>query len=435
MATVAEVINQMVGENNPDPPQEEKGSDECDIYELAQRYGCSAKDVEELSRELDKEEAEAARTMIDCDAKSFHVCSLSHLTSEKQKKLKNAIQEHIWIMNNEIGAYDYLPMAETSWQFERNARNYAKSLSRGRRGAKLFKAQSMTIPGQCGVASLEVSSGVGFKYWLRLNITPNTPLLIPLQNNDRLSGLIAKSKSIPQYIVKPDSIQICFSNPMKMPLQVKNIIGIDLGYTNMVTLSNGSIYGEQFWRLLKSANKAPPGSQVFRDRREAIHNEIDKIVISIVEHKPDVLMMENSSKFKDSMARKAKREEKSTGKDKTFHKECLNLWPLKYFFERLSHECRKRRIWLFTVPAQNTSKMCSHCGHNVKRSDDKKSVQCTYTECKYFNKPINADISAAINVKKIGENMYLRKTETSEYIVKKESTKLAFRFYRKRDVR
>ena len=249
-----------------------------------------------------------------------------------------------------------------------------------------------------------------------------------------LIGNVPKSNSILELVKNQKSNQYYLHVPLDRIISKKEmtaeseILGLDVGMTDLITLSNGSVYGansaELFYTLSDNlVNKNRSRLFSYKQKLEKrISTEQDQSKKSILEQKLKNLEDNNLgskkriakiSKYKSRIASHINCELNKMVKDenvKEIVREDLNwsskkknvsrkqqnrfsTWSKGVLLERLSVKLAEKGIKETIVNPAYTSQVCCKCNHlGIRKGKEFKCLNC--------NLNVDADFNASINIKK-----------------------------------
>lgn len=161
-------------------------------------------------------------------------------------------------------------------------------------------------------------------------------------------------------------------------------IGIDQGYKNLITTSEGQFIGKDFDKMYKKISRKKQGSKAFKRsliERDGKVNELINEELDLTEVKQ--IKIENLKNLK-------------TGIKGRFRKEFnnkLQRWCYCKVVNKLERFCQENRVLLDRVDPAYTSQTCLIC--RFRHSDNRKNKKFKCLNCGYKN---HADIVGAINI-------------------------------------
>ena len=165
---------------------------------------------------------------------------------------------------------------------------------------------------------------------------------------------------------------------------VKNIVGIDVGYKKLISSSSGVHYGQELNKVNDKISRKKQGSKKFKraliERNELINFYVKEF---ISKEQPDEVVIESLKNVKH----------KSSGKvyKKTMNK--LQRWSYDRTFNKLEQLSESKGFIIKKVDPAYTSQTCSKCG-----SVHKESRKGELYECINCGMKLDADYNAALNI-------------------------------------
>lgn len=177
-------------------------------------------------------------------------------------------------------------------------------------------------------------------------------------------------------------------------------IGIDVGITNLVALSNGVIiknkqhakyYDKQIGKLQNRKSKCKKGSRKYKRFGQVITRLYGAKCrkINDFQHKVSKNL---STKYDTIIVEDLQIKQMTEGKIRGLNREMRNS-SIGNFINKLSYKCNR----LVKVNPRNTSKTCSNCGKIQDMPLHKRTYLC---DCGYEN---DRDVNAAINIHCLGQ--------------------------------
>ena len=213
-------------------------------------------------------------------------------------------------------------------------------------------------------------------------------------------------------------VSIQTEREVEQPIPQGGAVGIDMGITRFVTLSDGAFYAplHSFKRheaALRKAQQAMSRKTKFGNNWkkakacvQRIHSRIGNARRDFL-HKASTAISQNHAMVciedlqVQNMSRSAAGSTENPGKN-VRAKSGLNKSILDQgwfeFRRQLDYKLAWRGGWLVAVPPQNTSRTCPCCGH-VSADNRKTQAQFLCVECGFEE---NADVVGAINVLRAG---------------------------------
>ncbi|MCS4540829.1 MAG: zinc ribbon domain-containing protein [Euryarchaeota archaeon] len=173
-----------------------------------------------------------------------------------------------------------------------------------------------------------------------------------------------------------------FFEKEKPPLKPTGAVeGIDLGYVNTITCTNGQVIGAGMNKVIESFSKRE--KHTHEQIKNRIFHELKSLNISNVKK----LAIENLKSVKSN----------TRGKFSRKRNRRLSHWLYAKVVERLARRCEEEGVRLVSVSPWKTSQYCRFC-NNWDRRNRKgevfKCVVCGHTD--------HADMNGAMNIKLLG---------------------------------
>jgi len=162
------------------------------------------------------------------------------------------------------------------------------------------------------------------------------------------------------------------------------IIGIDLGYKNLITTSEGQFIGKDFYKIYEKISRKKQGSKAFKRALIERNNKINELINKELNFSDvKVIKIEALKNLKKRIKGKFRRE---------FNNK-LQRFVYRQVIDKLERKCEDEAVLLLTVPPANTSITCPVCQFRHKNNRNAERFKCL--NCGYVN---HADIVAAINI-------------------------------------
>ena len=223
-------------------------------------------------------------------------------------------------------------------------------------------------------------------HWLRIH-SGNYEFLVPYKRNEKLfdkfinNGYTLK-KTIRLRIAKSKLlIDFIFEKPTSILKTEGKTIGIDLGYVNLATCSDGTIIGKRMNDVIKTFNKRKKNTHEtitnysYSELKKINYNEIKTIVIE------DLHSVKHGRR--GMFSRK--------------HNRRLSHWQYAKVRTWLEQRCEEVGIRLQIVSPAYTSQYCHKCNKWDKRNRRGEEFKCVH--CGYET---HADVNAAKNLELLG---------------------------------
>lgn len=177
-----------------------------------------------------------------------------------------------------------------------------------------------------------------------------------------------------------------FEKQEEMPKQEGKILGIDSGYKNLLTTSEGQFLGKGFDKTYEKIARKKQGSKAFKRALIERDQKINRIINKELDLK-DVkeVRVENLKNLKKNIA-----------KERRFRKEFRNKyqrWVYRQVLEKLARICEENRVLFTKIPPAYTSQICPVCRFKDRANRKGESFRCL--KCGYTN---HSDIVGAMNI-------------------------------------
>ena len=334
------------------------------------------------------------------------------MTSEKHKQLENIRTEYTKVVNlfielfweNTPSKYDLKKdvlnqvTKEQTWLSQRMiqccAREAASMISSAKEKAKelneevvkpVHKGNRMVLSSQ--IALLQAPEKASeFDNWLHLQSIGNKISIdIPIKKHKHFNDLAELGKLSSTIIILKNDIQFSFKIQTGAKLEPDRCIGIDTGINTLATLSTGQKFGPELKQMIAKLKRCKRGSKRAKRTRASIKCYISKVAKEVVPM-ASLVVVENLKGLS-----------KNTKKTKRLHKPFryfIGNWNYSFWLRKVELACERNRVSFRSVPAYNTSRRCSVCGHTDKRNRLSQEIFL----CRKCGHSANADINAAKNI-------------------------------------
>lgn len=168
------------------------------------------------------------------------------------------------------------------------------------------------------------------------------------------------------------------------PSNRDSVLGIDVGLTKLLALSDGRMLGKEIKRLLNKLNGRKQHSKRWYRTVDEIKNYIGRSVNQINIADYDLIVMEDLKPA--AMGERGHKNSKQLRK-------LLQHWNLTLVYRRVRTKCEVNRVQFALVNPAYTSQRCSNCGVICKESRQGERYHCH--TCGY---QIDADVNASRNI-------------------------------------
>jgi IS605 OrfB family transposase len=203
-------------------------------------------------------------------------------------------------------------------------------------------------------------------------------------------------------IVKVDGeffINIVFEVPVKEIEKTNEFLGVDLGLTNIATITSagnretkffsGLAYKKRLTQLREQYRTAETrkskrliGRKIHRLNNNIAHKVSKKIVSNAIENKASAIAFEELKQLKPK---------KKKMKKKTNFR--LSMWMRRRIQEYTAYKAGLNSVPVVTVDPKHTSQRCPRCNHTERKN--RKGILFSCKHCSYTN---NADRIGSINI-------------------------------------
>jgi len=209
---------------------------------------------------------------------------------------------------------------------------------------------------------------------------------IPLKKHRQFNKWNNLGKMNKSVILTKNYIQFSFEIQTGKKKSEGETIGIDLGLKNLLTCSNGEVYGCEIENKIVQLNNKKRNSKAWNKKKieikEYINSELKKINFNSL----GLIVVEKLKDIKKNM--KVKRRLTKNIRAKLSH------WNSSFVLNRIQALCEENRISFRSVPSFYTSQTCSKCGYR----DKKNRVSQSEFKCQSCNHTANADFNASLNI-------------------------------------
>lgn len=271
------------------------------------------------------------------------------------------------------------------------------------------------------VAIIEKSKTAEFEYWVKIStLESGKPVIIPLKSNKYFESIQGELKNFCQinldknneldfYLIKdvPDEKESYIPN--------KEVIGIDIGLCNLISLDNGNMFGKKVFAYLKHYDKIitklakhlqKQGIKLSQNKRYSslvkkvrnyLKNEINRIFNKVIKlNKPKEIVLEKLDFRNMNLSKRLNR--------------IISKFGKSYIKSKLESISERYGIKITFINPAFTSQECTNC-HYVDKNNRKTQEKFI---CKCCDKKLNADVNAS-------RNIVARRSSNIEIYLKRES--------------
>lgn len=167
------------------------------------------------------------------------------------------------------------------------------------------------------------------------------------------------------------------------------IVGIDQGYKNLLTTSEGQFLGKDFNKTYEKIAKKKQGSKAFKRALTERDNEINHLINTLNLDPVEEIVAENLKNLKKNVTAKF---------SKKFNNK-FQRWSYSKCLNKLERLCEENRVLFIKVDPAYTSQKCSKCGFIHKDNRNKDTFLCI--SCGNL---MHSDLNAAINLSQLGDS-------------------------------
>jgi putative transposase len=252
--------------------------------------------------------------------------------------------------------------------------------------------QSMSFDLDYRFFNIQDISSKSFDMFLKISsIKKNISINIPIKKHthyNRLINLGFKCKNSIRLIKKNNIWYVDFIFEKTKPIKKTNgnVIGCDLGYKKLITLSSNKTFGkDDLQKIYHKISNKKQSSKAFKKSLTQRNNYINYLInnIDLINIKELVCEDLKSVKYKAKFSRKTNNK--------------LARWIYPKVLEKLEARCDMSGVLFSKVNPRYTSQKCSCCG-----VVDKKSRKLEDFKCTTCGLTIDADLNASINLSHMG---------------------------------
>jgi len=254
------------------------------------------------------------------------------------------------------------------------------------------EVKNLTISLDRRIVNVEFSNRAqAFDRWIRISLPfilegkkrERIEIFIPLKEHKH--SLKFKDWRLCKTIrLNKDFVYLTFEKEKPPVKQEGKVIGIDQGYKNLITTSEGQFIGKGFNRIYEKIARKKQGSKAFKRALVERNNEINRLI-----NKELDLSDVKTIKIEDLKYLKK-------GIKGRFRKEFNNKfqrWTYRQVMTKLERKAEQEAVQLFRVQPAFTSLTCPMC--LFRHKDNRKSDKFLCLNCGYEN---HSDVVGAINI-------------------------------------
>ncbi|MHA1605484.1 MAG: zinc ribbon domain-containing protein [Candidatus Freyarchaeota archaeon] len=219
-----------------------------------------------------------------------------------------------------------------------------------------------------------------FDLWVKLSILNGRPIYIPTRKHRMFNKYVNEgwklSRSCRLRKTEKGLFLDVFFKKEAEPVKEKGVIvGLDLGFRKLATLSDGQTVGKELKSEIMKFYKRKRSHLIIK---EFINRELKKIDFSKIR----ILVVER--------LRNVKKNKRGVF---THHaNRLLSHWAYRHALSRLAMLCEENRVQIAEVEPRGTSKACNRCGSRGIRWDER-------FVCPRCGWKVDADYNAALNIR------------------------------------
>lgn len=167
-----------------------------------------------------------------------------------------------------------------------------------------------------------------------------------------------------------------------------DILGIDQGYKNLITTSEGQFIGKDFDKIYSKISKKKQGSKAFKRALVERDNGINYLINKELDlNGVREIVVENLKSVKTGIKGRFRKQFNSK----------LQRWSYPKVIDKLERLSEENRVLFTKINPVYTSQTCSRCGFRDKENRKNENFLCL--SCGYAN---HSDLNAAINISHMG---------------------------------
>jgi len=263
---------------------------------------------------------------------------------------------------------------------------------KGKKSKPIIK--NFTINFDYRMITAEFSNTRHFDKWIRLRLpfirkgykNQRIEILIPIKEH-RHSLKFSNWKLCANIRLSRNYVSFVFEKETPKVKEEGTTIGIDQGYKNLITTSEGQFIGRELEQTYEKISKKKQGSKAFKRALVERDNEVNRQLNTLNLNPIKEIVIEDLK----SVKHKSKFSKKFNNK--------LQRWIYPKVVNKLERLCEENRILLTKVDPAYTSQKCSKCGfiHKANRCGEKfKCINC--------GNLMHSDLNAAINLSQLGDS-------------------------------
>jgi IS605 OrfB family transposase len=310
-----------------------------------------------------------------------------------QKTIDLMWKKKIWIKKS-MSSKDIDWMGLLGGQYKQLIYKHASQIVRSARRRKKSKPEIKNLTVYFDEKFVKIlPSNNSFDRWIKIRLPfikegkkrERIEILIPIKEHKHsLRFKDWKLKKTIMINLEKNWISLIFEKEEPIPKEEGKIIGIDLGYKNLITTSEGQFIGKDFDEIYKKISRKKQGSKAFKRVLIERNNKINELINKELDWKSiKIIKIEDLKNLKY----------KTKGKFRKEFNNKLQRFVYRQVIDKLERKAQEEAVRILRVPPAGTSITCPSCQFKHKRNriaDRFKCLNCGYVE--------HADIVAAINI-------------------------------------
>lgn len=226
-----------------------------------------------------------------------------------------------------------------------------------------------------------------FDLWLRIFCIGNKQgLMLPTRRTKQYLKWKSRGAEATTLTITPDFVTVAFEIQTGPKLDQTEAIGVDTGITALATCSDSSTEGTNIKSILESMDRKKRNSKAWQREKRHLKHVIATTARTVVAKAPVIVV----EKLK-GITHKTKSPKRRLGLKM---RRWIGQWNVMYWLSRIQAVCEENRVSFRTVPAYNTSVICSDCGFSDPGNRPSQAV----FSCLKCGFKANADFNASINI-------------------------------------
>jgi transposase len=344
-------------------------------------------------------------------------CYINHLTFLKKEKIKKIITEYTRLCNVFIQKYENKILNEETTKYQFLTLNYineiknetwfssrlvqdliceAYSMVLSAKNKAIVCKEKYVTPKHTGKKILLSSKIVKIENAKKTKSFDFNAELTSIGNKEKISIPLKKHRQFNKWnnLGKINKSVILTNNYIQFSFEIQTgkkkndgeTVGFDLGLKNLLTCSNGELYGCEIENKIIELNNKKRNSKAWKKKKIEIKEYINSELKKINFNSTGLIVVEKLKDIKKNM--KVKRRLTKNIRAKLSH------WNSSFVLNRIQALCEENRISFRSVPSFYTSQTCSKCGYR----DKKNRISQSEFKCQCCNHTANADFNASLNI-------------------------------------